>query len=144
MATDKIFKMSKIENLICYFVIMSKTLIMVLTRSQTNLINSNKFCTIEDYIYRHWIPESFDVSRRLAFMLGKGIAKKYEPDMSLMFDVYHNLVIKTSKGLKKISIKAYPISYLETYDELIKDIIEVYSFEDMYSKAAYDAIKPAC
>ena len=117
---------------------------MVLTRSQTNLLNSNEFCTIEDYIYRHWIPESFDVSRRVAFMLGKGIAKKYEDEISPMFDVHQPLIIKTNKGLKKIEVKSYPTSYLEQYDELIKDIVDEYSFEEMYSRAAYNAITTAC
>lgn len=117
---------------------------MVLTRSQTNLLNSTEFSTIENYIYRHWIPESFDASRRMAFMLGKGIAKKYDAEISPMFDVYQPLIIKTSKGLKKIEVKSYPTSYLEQYDELIKDIVDEYSFEEMYSRAAYNAITTAC
>ena len=117
---------------------------MVLTRSQTNILNSTQFSTIENYIYRHWIPESFDVSRRVAFMLGKGIAKKYNTNISPMFDVYEPLIIKTSKGLKKIEVKSYPITYLETYDELIKDIVDEYSFEEMYRRAAYTAITTAC
>ena len=113
---------------------------MTITRSQTNMFNIVPFSSLENYIYLNHLPESFDASRRIAFMLGKNVAKQYDHD-KLSTESMHRrrragistpgrftystpIFIKTSSGLKKIEVRTYPRQFLQSLDNTIKNILD--------------------
>ena len=90
-------------------------------------MNSNVF-TVADFFYEHFIPASFDYSKKAASLWGRIIADKFRQTRRYP-PKYIPRIIRTRKGPKTIFVASYPKSFFIQFYKPVKRWMEDLSYD---------------